>query len=207
MLWEPALEVTGATGLPAVAEAGNVLRPHTACKVSVRLPPNVDAAAAAQALARALQADPPHGAHVEVRIEAAESGWDAPDEPAWLAAALDDVSSAVFGHPAARTGVGGSIPFIGMLGRRFPEAGIVVTGVLGPDSNPHGPDESLHLPTAMRLSAALTLLLHAHTGRSRRADRGAVRPSPSSRATPGAGTTLMRRPDAAQGPGPRPPTR
>lgn len=166
VLWEPALEVTGAAGIPPLAEAGNVLRPQTACKASVRLPPTADAVTAAEALAWALESDPPHGAHVEVRIEAAEPGWDAPDEPAWLAPALDDVSSAVFGHSAARTGVGGSIPFIGMLGRRFPEAGVVVTGVLGPDSNPHGPDESLHLPTAKKMSAALTLLLDAHARRA-----------------------------------------
>lgn len=164
--WGPALEVTGGHGIPPLADAGNVLRPETACKLSVRLPPTVDSAAAARALVGTLEADPPHGATVEATVEEAQSGWDAPAEPPWLTAALDEVSSAVFGNPAGRTGVGGSIPFIGMLGRRFPGTGIVVTGVLGPDSNAHGPDESLHLPTARRLTASLALLLDTHARRA-----------------------------------------
>lgn len=165
--WAAALEVTGADGLPPVAGAGNVLRPETVLKLSVRVPPLASAAAAATALTRVLEDDPPDGAHVSVEIESAEDGWDAPEEPPWMRAALDDVSAAVFGRPPARTGIGGSIPFIAMLGRRFPGAGILVTGAMGADSNPHGPDEYLDLSMARKLGASLALLLDAHARRSR----------------------------------------
>lgn len=166
--WGPALEVTGADGFPPLSQAGNVLRPSTALRLSLRLPPPVEAAEAADALRRVLEADPPDGAEVTVEIDAAENGWDAPEEPPWLADALDAASRAAFGMSAARVGVGGTIPFIAMLGRRFPSAGIVVTGALGADSNAHGPDEYLHLPTARRVTAALALLLAAHAEQSER---------------------------------------
>ena len=161
-MWAPAIAVTGAEGLPAMGAAGNVLRPRTAVKLAVRVPPTCDAAAAGAALRRALTTDPPYGARVEVRVEAAEDGWDAPADPPWLERVLDEASRSTYGNPPARTGVGGSIPFIAMLGRRFPSAAFVVTGVLGPGSNAHGPNEFLHLPTARRLTAAVARVLHAH---------------------------------------------
>jgi acetylornithine deacetylase/succinyl-diaminopimelate desuccinylase-like protein len=161
-MWAPAIAVTGAEGLPEMGAAGNVLRPRTAVKLAVRVPPRCDAAAAGAALQHALTADPPYGARVEVRVEAAEDGWDAPDDPPWLERALDEASRSVYGNPPARTGVGGSIPFIAMLGRRFPSAAFVVTGVLGPGSNAHGPNEFLHLPTARRLTTVVAQVLHAH---------------------------------------------
>ena len=164
-MWAPAVAVTGAEGLPGLRAAGNVLRPGTAVKLAIRLPPTCDAAAAAGALERTLTADPPYGACVAVRVDAAEDGWDAPADPAWLTAALDAASRSAYGNPPARTGVGGSIPFIGMLGRRFPSAAFVVTGVLGPGSNAHGPNEFLHLPTARRLTAAVAQVLDAHARR------------------------------------------
>ena len=164
-MWEPAVAVTGAEGLPPVGRAGNVLRPMTAVKLAIRVPPTCDAAGAARALERVLTADPPYGARVSVRIEGAEDGWDAPEEQPWLERALDQASRAAYGNPPARTGVGGSIPFIATLGRRFPDAAFVVTGVLGPGSNAHGPNEFLHLPTARRLTAAVAQVLDAHARR------------------------------------------
>ena len=161
-MWEPAVAVTGADGLPPVGRAGNVLRPFTALRLTVRVPPTCDAAAAAAALQRVLTADPPYGAGVTVEIHGAEDGWNAPPDPPWLAQALDAASRSAYGNPPARTGVGGSIPFIAMLGRRFPDAAFVVTGVLGPGSNAHGPNEFLHLPTARRLTAAVARILDAH---------------------------------------------
>ena len=165
-MWAPAIAVTGAEGLPGMGAAGNVLRPRTAVKLSVRVPPTCDAAAAGRALQRALTAAPPYGAHVEARVESAEDGWDAPADPVWLERVLDEASRSHYGNPPARTGVGGSIPFIAMLGRRFPSAAFVVTGVLGPGSNAHGPNEFLHLPTARRLTAAVAQVLDAHALRA-----------------------------------------
>lgn len=163
--WEPSLAVIGADGLPPTVTAGNVLRPSTTLALSFRLPPTVDALVAARAVERALTADPPHGATVTVRIESAEGGWDAPPTAPWLAAALERASTASFGRPARSRGEGCSIPFMGMLGRLFPDAQHVLTGVLGPGSNAHGPNEFLHLPTARNLTAAAALVLDAHAAR------------------------------------------
>jgi acetylornithine deacetylase/succinyl-diaminopimelate desuccinylase-like protein len=163
--WRPALSVVGASGLPPVERAGNVLRPSTGLKLSVRLPPTVDALAARDALVTALTADPPDGAHLTVHATEAAGGWNAPAFAPWLRDGLDRASQAVFGRPARMMGEGGSIPFMGMLGARFPDAQFVITGVLGPDANAHGPDEYLHLPTGRRVTAALAALLDAHATR------------------------------------------
>ncbi len=164
--WRPALAVTGAAGLPAPQQAGNVLRPRTALKLSLRLPPTVDAAAASARLKALLEADPPYGAHVRFDPDTPGSGWEAPPLAPWLQTALDRASEALFGAPAAMIGEGGSIPFMGMLGEAFPDAQFVITGVLGPQSNAHGPDEFLHVCFAKRLTAAIALLLAAHGGRA-----------------------------------------
>jgi acetylornithine deacetylase/succinyl-diaminopimelate desuccinylase-like protein len=160
--WEPSLEVVGISGAPLPEEAGNVLRPRTAVKLSIRVPPTADAAAAADAVERWLTADPPYGAHVTVRRGSAEPGWHAPPDAPWLARAVERASVATFGQPARSLGEGGTIPFMGMLGARFPAAQFLVTGLLGPGSNAHGPNEFLHLPTARKLTAAVAHVLDAH---------------------------------------------
>jgi len=162
--WEPTLEVIAAGGIPAVGEGGNVLRPSTTLSLSVRLPPSVDVDAAVEALRRELERDAPYGAHVSFEVHEAAAGWDAPATEPWLATALDDASSAAFGRPFGAVGLGGSIPFMAMLGEQFPEAQFVVTGVLGPDANAHGPNEYLHLPTARRVTRAVAELLVEHAG-------------------------------------------
>jgi acetylornithine deacetylase/succinyl-diaminopimelate desuccinylase-like protein len=163
--WEPALSVTGAAGLPAVADAGNVLRPSTSLQLSIRLPPTCDHDRARAAVAAALTTDPPYGAHVRFLDAHAAPGWNAPTFAPWLEHALDAVSQATFGRPARAFGEGGTIPFMGMLGAMFPDAQFVVTGVLGPGSNAHGPNEFLDLAVARHLTAALAMLLPAHAAR------------------------------------------
>jgi len=163
--WQPALEVVGISGAPPADEAGNVLRPGTALKLSVRVPPTADPVAAAEAIERRLTTDPPYGARVNVRRGSAEPGWHAPPEAPWLAQAIESASVAAFGQPPRALGEGGTIPFMGMLGRRFPDAQFVITGVLGPESNAHGPNEFLHLPTARRVTTAVAHILDAHARR------------------------------------------
>jgi len=160
--WEPCLEVIAAEGLPALSDGGNVLRPKTTAGLSFRLPPTCDARAAATAVERALTADAPHGARVRAVAGTAESGWAAPPTAPWLAAALTEASRAAFGQDPRWVGEGGTIPFMGMLGRSLPEAQFVITGVLGPGSNAHGPNEFLHVPTAVRVTEAVAHLLDAH---------------------------------------------
>ncbi len=163
--WAPALSVTGLGGAPAPEEAGNVQRAHTEAALSLRLPPTADAPAAAAALERALTSDVPRSAAATLTVQSAESGWAAPATAEWLAAALDAASTATFGEPAGGVGVGGSIPFMAMLGERFPQAQFVITGVLVPGSNAHGPNEFLHIPTAKRVTAAVATVLAAHEAR------------------------------------------
>lgn len=163
--WAATLTVTGADGLPPTQTAGNVLRPSTTLKLSFRLPPTVDAHSAGAAVAAALHAAPSPPAKVTATVSSAEDGWDAPATAPWLAEALTTASQVTFGAPARSLGEGGSIPFMGMLGRRFPDAQFLLTGVLGPGSNAHGPNEFLHLATARRLTAAVALVLDAHANR------------------------------------------
>jgi acetylornithine deacetylase/succinyl-diaminopimelate desuccinylase-like protein len=163
--WRPALSVTGLAGAPAPRDAGNVLRPFTEAKLSMRVPPTVDAKRASARMKKILEADPPHGARVSYEPEKEGAGWNAPKLARWLEAALEDASHAAFGKPVAMMGEGGSIPFMGMLGEKFPEAQFVVTGVLGPHSNAHGPNEFLHIPTGKRVTEVVARVVAAHAER------------------------------------------
>jgi len=163
--WRPALSVTGLAGAPAPRDAGNVLRPFTEAKLSMRVPPTVDGKKASARMKEILESDPPYGARVTYEAEKEGSGWNAPKVAPWLEAALEDASHASFGNPAAMMGEGGSIPFMGMLGEKFPQAQFVVTGVLGPHSNAHGPNEFLHIPTGKRVTEVVARVLAAHAVR------------------------------------------
>ncbi len=164
--WRPALSVTGAAGLPALADAGNVLRPQTVLKLSIRIPPTCDPARGVEAVGRRLTTDPPYGAQVEWRNTEGASGWAAPPLADWLEESIDLASAHYFqGNPAAKMGEGGTIPFMGMLGEKFPRAQFLITGVLGPASNAHGPNEFLHIPTGKRLTACVAEVLMRHAER------------------------------------------
>lgn len=163
--WRPALSVTGLAGAPAPLDAGNVLRPFTEAKLSMRVPPTVDGKMASARMKDLLESDPPYGARVTYEGEKEGSGWNAPKVAPWLEAVLEDASHASFGNPVAMMGEGGSIPFMGMLGEKFPEAQFVVTGVLGPHSNAHGPNEFLHIPTGKRVTEVVARVLAAHAVR------------------------------------------
>ena len=153
--WRPALSVTGQAGLPALDQAGNVLRPRTSLKLSMRIPPTVDAQIATAAIKRALEHDSPYGARVTFSADWGASGWDAPSTAPWLERALRDASQTAFGRDAAWFGEGGTIPFMNMLGEHFPDAQFLITGVLGPRSNAHGPNEFLDLGYAKKLTTAV----------------------------------------------------
>jgi acetylornithine deacetylase/succinyl-diaminopimelate desuccinylase-like protein len=157
--WMPALELTGIDGVPSLKDGGNVLRPFTTAKLSVRLPPPVDPDVAAQALVRVLSAEPPQGAKVTVDVTSLAPGFDAPVRAEWLARATDEASEAFFGRRAGAMSEGGTIPFLAELIARFPEAQVLVTGLLGPSSNAHGPNEMLDLATARRLTASVAHVL------------------------------------------------
>ena len=156
--WRPTLSVTGQAGLPDL-RGGNVLRTHTALKLSLRLPPTLDASVALEALRGVLLRDPPYGAAVTFEHETPASGWAAPPTAPWLAAAVREASTRYYGAPAAAMGEGGTIPFMGMLGEKFPEAQFLITGVLGPESNAHGPNEFLDVAYAKSLTCCVAHVL------------------------------------------------
>jgi acetylornithine deacetylase/succinyl-diaminopimelate desuccinylase-like protein len=153
--WSPTLSVIGADGFPALQDAGNVLRPYTAFKLSLRLPPLVDAAQAVQELKQLLEDNAPYQARVTFEAGGGASGWNAPSTTPWFEQALNTASLAHFGAPVGYIGQGGTIPLMSMLSRGFPQAQMMVCGVLGPRSNAHGPNEFLHVPYAKRLTAAV----------------------------------------------------
>jgi len=160
--WRPALSVTGVDGMPPLSSAGNVLRPYTAVKLSLRLPPTLEGKKAGELLKRELERDPPNGAHVTLDLEKASTGWNAPPMSAWLEQAIDAGSREFFGQPAMYMGEGGTIPFMGMLGEKFPGAQFMITGVLGPHSNAHGPNEFLHIPMGKRVTACVARVISRH---------------------------------------------
>lgn len=163
--WKPTLSVTGAAGFPQLGDAGNVVRPFTNLKLSIRVPPTCSAARASARVKQLLERDPPYGAHVTFDTEKAGEGWNAPAMAPWLDRALSQASRAAFGKEACFMGEGGSIPFMAMLGEKYPRAQFLITGVLGPHSNAHGPNEFLHLPTARRVTECVAHVLAAHAAR------------------------------------------
>jgi acetylornithine deacetylase/succinyl-diaminopimelate desuccinylase-like protein len=166
--WRPQLAVTGIDGLPQPKNAGNVMLPDTVAKVSLRLPPTLPAVKVDAALKELFESAPPYGARVEFKSEPAMTGWDAPPLAPWLESAVERASLATFGAPPAYMGEGGSIPFMAMLGEKFPKTQFVVTGVLGPHSNAHGPNEFLHIPTGKRVSACVAHVIAAHAEATKR---------------------------------------
>ena len=172
--WRPALSVTGVDGIPPLASAGNVLRPYTSLKISLRLPPTLDGKVAGDLLKGVLERDAPNGAQVTLDLEKASSGWNAPAMAPWLERAIDMASQEFFGRPAMYMGEGGTIPFMGMLGEKFPGAQFMITGVLGPHSNAHGPNEFLHIPMGKRVTASVARVLAEHHAASLRGETSGV---------------------------------
>ena len=163
--WRPALSYTGVGGMPELDSAGNVLRPYTALKLSMRLPATVDGEAASQAMKEALEANPPRNAKVSFELDHAATGWNAPEIAPWLHASLEKASQASYGRGVMYMGEGGTIPFMAMLGDFFPEAQFMITGVLGPQSNAHGPNEFLHIPFARKLTTCVAQVIVDHCQR------------------------------------------
>jgi acetylornithine deacetylase/succinyl-diaminopimelate desuccinylase-like protein len=160
--WRPALTVTGADGLPALVNAGNVLLPAMTLKLSFRLPPTCDGEKAAAVVKKALESNVPPLSRVRFDPESAMGGWNAPEIEPWLESSMQKASQEYFGRPSMYMGTGGTIPFMGMLGEKFPEAQFLVTGLLGPNSNAHGPNEFLHIETGKRLTCCVAQVLEDH---------------------------------------------
>jgi acetylornithine deacetylase/succinyl-diaminopimelate desuccinylase-like protein len=164
--WRPTLSVTGVDGFPELTSAGNVLRPYTAFKLSLRLPPLVDGHEASLKLKQLLEDNAPYNAKVTFHPDGragqlGATGWNAPEVAPWLHQALDAASNAQFGAPVGFIGQGGTIPLMSMLAKGFPNAQMMVCGVLGPKSNAHGPNEFLHVPYGKRLTTSVAQVMAA----------------------------------------------
>ena len=157
--WRPALSYIGQAGFPDLVQGGNVLRPKTSIKLSLRIPPSLDATDLERSLKELLESNPPYGAHVSFETEKGGAGWVAPKIAPWLEQSVERASQTYFGRGAMTFGEGGSIPFMGMLGARYPNAQFLITGVLGPHSNAHGPNEFLHIGYAKKLTACVAQVL------------------------------------------------
>ena len=157
--WRPALSVVGADGLPPSANAGNVLRPYTKLQLSMRIPPMVDPIKAQKALRKVLTENPPYQSKITLDFEEGAWGWNAPETEDWLSSAMEKYSKIFYGQSSGSLCEGGTIPFMAMLGEQFPKAQFVITGVLGPGSNAHGPNEFLHIPYAKKLTACVASIL------------------------------------------------
>jgi acetylornithine deacetylase/succinyl-diaminopimelate desuccinylase-like protein len=160
--WRPQLAITGMEGYPLPANGGNVLLPFSVAKLSLRVPPSLKAEQARTVVKTALEENPPYNAQIAFEGSHSDDGWNAPSLAPWLEASLNRASMAAFAKPVAFHGEGGSIPFMAMLGTKFPGTQFVVTGVLGPHSNAHGPNEFLHIPFAKKLSACIAQVLADH---------------------------------------------
>jgi len=153
--WKPGLAVTGQRGLPIVEEGSNVIRPETALKLSLRIPPGVDAEKCQAAMKKILEADPPYGATVEFKPLGAGCGWYGKDFDPLLDAAIKKATKAAFGAEPLYYGEGGSIPLCNTFQELWGKAQIIVTGCAGPDAKPHGYDESLDLPYTGKFTAVV----------------------------------------------------
>tara|TARA_B100001750_G_C15485304_1_gene587927 strand:- start:201 stop:1607 length:1407 start_codon:yes stop_codon:yes gene_type:complete len=158
--WKPTLSTVGLDGVPAIKDGGNVLRPYTALKLSFRLPPDVECHKAMDVVNKILTENPPYNASIAIEWEEPANGWNAPTLAPWLDTAIQEASNTFYGKPALAMGEGGTIPFMAMLGEKFPKAQFVITGVLGPGSNAHGPNEFLNIPFGKKLSACISSIIH-----------------------------------------------
>lgn len=196
--WRPFVEVVGADGIPPLEKAGNVLRPYTTFKLSVRVPPTADPHECTEALSKVLTKKPIHGAQVTFTPEKVGGGWEAPALAPWLEHACDNASNTFFDKPCVYMGEGGSIPFMGMLGEKFPDAQFMITGVLGPKSNAHGPNEFLHIPMGKKLTASVAVVLQEHLDRHRNPAKTVAKANPKPKGKSKSGKKKSAKGKAAQ---------
>lgn len=159
-VWRSNLAITGIDGIPPVGMAGNVVRPSTALRASMRLSPIMDPSKAIEVIKAKLTTDVPYNAQVTILRAACGWGWCMRDPEAWLKTAIESAGSAFFdGKPAGSYGEGGSIPFLKELEILYPQTQIIALGVGGPGSNAHAPNEMIHLPYTKKVTCALAHII------------------------------------------------
>lgn len=157
--WRPELTVTGIDGIPSVANGGNVMRPYTRAKIGLRLPPDVNAEKASEEFGKIVTENPPFNADVRFEPVVASDGWVAPKRADWLKQAFLESSQTLWGAAPGFLGMGGSIPLLNVFTGRWPKAQYMVAGALGPGSNAHGPNESLHIDYCKKLISSVAYVI------------------------------------------------
>jgi acetylornithine deacetylase/succinyl-diaminopimelate desuccinylase-like protein len=158
-LWnKPAIAVLGIDA-PSTGDTPGAPISEAKAKISVRLAPGDNPAGAYAAIHAHLHTNVAWGAELEVTLESgsAPSDIDA-DGPAYDAARAA-ITAAWDGTAPVDIGIGGSIPVVATLQKRFPDASVLVTGIEDPYCAAHGPNESLHLADFARTCLAEALLL------------------------------------------------
>lgn len=161
--WAPTLVVVGASGLPAHDTAGNVLRPNTSFRLSMRLPPTYDPNVAMERLNEIVTKDPPFNAKITTSRKNPGPGWNNKQFSQKLHDSLNTSSQKLWGKEYFSFGEGGSIPFIKLLADSFPECEIIVCGVLGPNSNAHSCNEALNIGYCKNITSTITHTLHDYS--------------------------------------------
>ena len=157
-MWAKPSITTIGIDAPSVATSSNTLVPKAVAKISMRIAPDEDPGDAYELLASHLRANTPWGVKVDLELEEGGSGFSADaNGPVYdqARAAFADA----WGVAPVDVGIGGSIPFVAAFANRFPDAGILVTGVEEPDTRAHGANESLHLGEFARVCLAEAILL------------------------------------------------
>lgn len=156
--WRPTLVITGFTGFPQTEIAGNVLRNKTTCRVAIRLPPTANAKSIETKCREIMTSNPPFNCKITLSNVEAGYGWAAKELPDVLKDSFNKSSKTLFGREFFCFGEGGSIGFIHDLGELYPDCQMLVTGVLGPKTNAHCPNECLNIDYTEKITVAL-----AHT--------------------------------------------
>eukprot|EP00930_Biecheleria_cincta_P001434 TRINITY_DN102578_c0_g1_i1.p1 TRINITY_DN102578_c0_g1~~TRINITY_DN102578_c0_g1_i1.p1 ORF type:complete len:509 (+),score=102.59 TRINITY_DN102578_c0_g1_i1:153-1679(+) len=157
--WEPSMAVIGSEGIPGFASASPILATSHKIMLAVRLPPMVDPEIAAAAMKSVLERDPPCGAKVCVDFKFKVKGFHAGEVKPNLEKAMNQASEQIFGKPPGSFGCGGTIPLMNILQEMFPDASLIVSGILGPGSNEHGPNESMPIEYAKKFTACVSMIM------------------------------------------------
>lgn len=139
--------------------------PYTSATLSIRLPPTKKAEEAKQFVVKTLTENPPYNSKVTVLSAGSGDGFNAPIMPEALESAIQEASQIYYGKKAFTIAEGMSIPFLGFLNELWPKAKFMVTGVLGPASNAHGPNEFLHIPYVKNLTCSMAYILAKTAGK------------------------------------------
>ena len=157
--WKSTIVVTGMSGFPEAEIAGNVLRKSTSCRLSIRTPPTLSKEKAKKTIEKILTENIPYNAKVKVDFPALVDGWILKKLDSKINESFMKSSMFLFGSECYNLGSGITIPFVNMLNEKYKNCNMFVSGLLGPKSNAHSPNECLNIDYSIKLTVALAHLI------------------------------------------------